>query len=454
MLARMSRMMLAISLVLILPIVATAGDELDNLLKELDKLEKQLETIGDKADQKAQAPAKAETAKPTAEPATATPRPVEVTAEDFMALLQDVEYLKAELALIRSALTKTETQLASLDAEGFYMPDDRQENVRKLNERLEQLNQVIGQMAPTAQNAPTIGHGKVKLSAYIQEHYNYTDGDNESNSFSTKRARLIIKGDINEYSNLFIQGDFAGSSPKLTDAVFTLSPNQYLSFSVGQTFPSATLDGASSPAAYTFANYSMLSGLEPGRDAGLEIKHRYDITGDVGYKLSAGIFNGAGMNKTDANTDKNITVRGELSLIDMFTFAPSLYVGKTNEVDTLKEDISNYAAALRWSWNNELAGVQYIQSEQGDISRTGWFMYYGHTFPINAKFLPAIQLAARYEQLDADTDLDGNRVDKLTVGTNLFIDENFTRIQLNYEMDAGGQQEIDNQIVANFQLAF
>lgn len=62
---------------------------------------------------------------------------------------------------------------------------------------------------------------------------------------------------------------------------------------------------------------------------------------------------------------------------------------------------------------------------------------------------------ARYEQLDTDLDVGNNKVDRITIGTNLYIDKKYTKIQFNYQINGEEDTSIDNnEFWANFQVAF
>jgi len=62
---------------------------------------------------------------------------------------------------------------------------------------------------------------------------------------------------------------------------------------------------------------------------------------------------------------------------------------------------------------------------------------------------------ARYEQHDPNVSLDDDRTNRVTLGTNIFIDKQYTKIQLNYQINAEqGEAVSNNEFLMNFQLAF
>ncbi|MBW1803162.1 MAG: hypothetical protein JRJ85_20810, partial [Deltaproteobacteria bacterium] len=270
----------------------------------------------------------------------------------------------------------------------------------------------------------------------------------------SKRARLSVKGEINDYAQIKIQGEFA-KTPKLLDGQVTISPHQQWSLSIGQYKPPFGTDFLISANATPFVNRSMASGLGTNRDVGATVSFRQQFNSDYSMKLTAGVFNGSGINTSDVNNSKNFVARADIALAGMFKLAPNIYFGKTNEVDALKEKLVDVGSSLTWKWRQEIVEVEYIHSRHGDIKRGSWYIWGGHMFSIGTPFLPQIQLLARYEQHDPDVNIDNNRTDRITLGTNLLIDKKYTKIQLNYQInDEQGASVDNNEFLMNFQVAF
>ncbi len=127
----------------------------------------------------------------------------------------------------------------------------------------------------------------------------------------------------------------------------------------------------------------------------------------------------------------------------------------TNDTASAKQDLNTHGGSVTWNWKNEIVEGEYIYSEVGNTKRAGWHIWAGHSFVTNARFLPEVQLVARYEQLDTDLDVGNNKVDRITIGTNLYIDKKYTKIQFNYQINGEEDTSIDNnEFWANFQVAF
>ena len=379
-----------------------------------------------------------------------------VSREDLSTIVAELSVLKSEVEDLKRTLQENSRQLVSIDDEGFYEPSVSDARVNELSERLdkvtESLEQALAGAAPKVEANPSVNHGKITISGLGHEHY--TSAPDGASSFISKRARLAIKGDINEYAQIKVQGEFAGT-PKLLDGQIIVSPSKNWSLSIGQYKPAFGTDFLTSAASTPFVNRSLATGLTTDRDVGLSASFRNKFSSGYSVKLTAGLFNGAGINKTDANNHKNFVARAEMNLVGMFTLSPNIYLGKTNDSDSLMQDITDYGGSLTWAWRQEVLEAEYIWSEQGDVERYGWYIWGGHTVNVGLGFLQELQVLARYEQLEPDRSVDADRIDRLTLGTNLFIDEKYTKIQLNYLIDSEqGVSGEDTMFMGCVQVAF
>jgi hypothetical protein len=379
-----------------------------------------------------------------------------VSNESWTVLMNDIEFLKAEVLLLRSLTGENREQLASIDDDGFYEPPNEDPRVTELTEKLTELNASleaiqVGQGTISKPN-PSVSHGKIVLGGLVHEVY--AIGPDRTGTFTAKCAFLGVKGNLNDYAQFKILGQFAGS-PKLLDGYITISPHQEWSFRLGQYKPAFGTDALTPTSAMPFVNGSLAKGHCTGRDVGLDVSYRKKFSKEYSLKLTAGVVNGSGPNASDVNNNKNFVARAEVTLGGMFTIAPNAYLGKTNEVDSLKEDMRDYGSSLTWKWRQEIVVAEYIQSKRGETKRNGWYLWGGHSFNIGSGFLKELQLLARYEQHDPDLDAADNRTDRLTLGTNLFIDKKYTKIQLNYQINGEQGTSIDNnEFLMNLQVAF
>ncbi len=303
-------------------------------------------------------------------------------------------------------------------------------------------------------NPPTVGRGKLKIGGLVHEQYYHDDATEGESTFLSKRMRLSVKGDINNYAAIKFQGEFAGT-PKLLDGALILKAGDNASFWVGQSKPPFGTDFLKSASALPFINASQAKKLGTDRDIGACFDIKSQILKAWPLRLSAGLFNGAGINRSDANNDKNFIARTELGWNESIVMAANFLTGKSNEVDSLKENIEAYGGSITWNWKYETAELEYIHSKVGDAKQSGWYIWGGHTIPTGSPFLKEIQFLARYEQYDDDLNINGNRLDRITLGVNLFIDKKYTKIQFNYQLNGEEETSVNNdEFLVNLQVAF
>ena len=188
---------------------------------------------------------------------------------------------------------------------------------------------------------------------------------------------------------------------------------------------------------------------------GADVSLNYQWTTGNAIKVTGGIFNGAPFNTSDVNADKNFVGRVEVKLNKMFTFAPNLMAGKTNDPDSTKQNLDVWGGSLNWSWKNEIVEGEYIHNQTGSTEKQGWHVWGAHTFSTGLKFVPELQMLARYEQLDPNMNKTGDRTDRITLGTNLYIDKKYTKLQINYQINGEETKSTDNnEWLVNFQVAF
>ena len=381
-----------------------------------------------------------------------------VTESDLLAVAEDIAFLRSEIELLRAEVGKAKQQYASLDEEGFYVPPEDDPKMAELTDRLTNLQASLedyfSSTTGTAKNSASVGHGDISLGGIVHQHYYYQGGEDETSSFQSKMARLMFQGSINQYAKVVIHGEFA-TDPKLILGFLTFSPVKNWSLSMGQLKPPFGSEFLTSPAATSFVNASMAKGLGTGCDIGANLSYRAKPSRMFGVKATVGLYNGAGINTSDGNNHKNFAFRSEFTLANMFTIAPNLIVGKTNDVGSAAQNIDAHGATVKWAWQHEIVACEYIHSKVGGQKKAGWYMMAGHSIPTSWTILPQIQLLARYEQYDADLEVGDNRLDRITIGTNLFIDSKYTKIQLNYQINnEQGTSVSNNEFVGRFQVVF
>jgi phosphate-selective porin len=299
--------------------------------------------------------------------------------------------------------------------------------------------------------APAVTASKAfKLSGYT--HILYVSQDEGLDSFSVKRARLSFAGEFLKNVRFKLQID-AVKSPVLVDAQldFVLSPTA--SFRVGQFKVPFSQESLLSAAEIDTINRSQpVTKLSPGqdigssgRDIGATFFGKYSIV-----EYTAGFFNGAGINKTDTNEQKDLAVRFLLRPAGFLSIAASFYDGHYSE----KADAP---AVARKRTGFETAVVhnafslkgEFILAKDDTTSKQGWYLQGGYF--VLAKTLQAI---VKYDSYDKDKNVAGDRSHLFTLGMNWYLTEK-TRLMVNFELykDESGKTT-NSALLAQFQAGF
>ena len=290
----------------------------------------------------------------------------------------------------------------------------------------------------------------MQLSAYTQVRYTHTDED--MNEFRIRRARAGLKGGILQGINYILQID-ASKSPVLLDAKVEITFSPYAKLTFGQFKVPFGLEHLTSSSALDTINRSQtVENLCPsrdiggqGRDIGLALSGKFSR-----IKYNLGIFNGEGANRADTNEKKDLVARLGFSPFDSLTLSLSHYQGKStlfggdSVVDRDRTGVDIYLVYEQISVKGE-----YISAKDYRADRLGWYVQGGYNF------IPdKIQAIVRYESYDADRDIEGDRIDIITLGLNWFFSK-MTKLQINYEHHTEGLTGTsENVILTQFQAGF
>jgi hypothetical protein len=474
---------LTILVLLVISQSSVVGQDFDALLKAVDKVETNLKALVEKeatARQQESQKLRAEMKQMQQAPGVESDNPVlaqmaqemqtlkaevarlssqtsqpSISDADLAGIVSDIAALKAELANLQASTSENQKLLASLDDEGFYVPEKKDSVLDQIYQRLGVINDQLSGMKPGANsdiNPARVGRGKISVYALVHQHY--TDQSNERSTFTTKRGQLGVTGELNQYARIKLITDFAATS-MLQDAELTISPHPQWSLSFGQYKTPFGTDFLTGTPVMMFVNVPMANALGPSRDIGASLSFKAKLGGTSNMKLTSGVFNGSGINTNDANARKNFVFRGEFTLFNMFTLAPNVYTGKTNLVDDAALDLTTYGASLGWQRAKTQLLSEFTYSSVGETDKAGWYIWACQGVGTGWKFLPAVEFLTRYEQLDQNRAVLDNTLARLTFGTNLLIDGKYTKLQFNYELDDDGERLGEQaRLAVNLQASF
>jgi phosphate-selective porin len=289
-----------------------------------------------------------------------------------------------------------------------------------------------------------------KLSGYTQ--VQYVGWKTGVDNFSVRRSRLTLSGDIMKKMRYKLQMDIA-KTPTLLDAMMEYEFSKAFQLRVGQFLIPFSLENVTATSDVDMVNRSQPEEkLAPGRDnsaqgrdVGVSVFGTYSI---VDYTVA--LLNGAGINKADTNSHKDLAGRVVVRPIEHLAVGGSYYLGKqsaTPEAPLVTRDKAGLELALVYPRASLKA--EYYFAKDDTISRDGWYVQGGY-FVLPGK----VQVLLKADSVDMNRDLAGDRVNRYTAGVNWFI-AGKTKLQLNYEIYDGEVEKNDNQaILAQLQVAF
>lgn len=255
--------------------------------------------------------------------------------------------------------------------------------------------------------------------------------DTTTSTFRLRRAELRVKGEIapklvgyqvmidgaktlNFGTNATTGALVPPADTSLLQDFFITFMSDYADVSFGQFKTPISYEGYNSSSKTIFPERSRSSRqFGDRRDIGVRVEKKL---GDHFYYY-AGLFNGSGLNRTDADNEKDAALRLEVYPFKGFTLAGMGYttVGERDELvrDRVEGDI-------RYDDNNLILQAEYIRAWDGDGDETltkahGGYVAAGYTF------IDRIQPVLRAGLVDPDLDIDDNAFQHFEAGLNYLL---------------------------------
>ena len=327
----------------------------------------------------------------------------------------------------------------------------------------------------------------VKVGGYLQAWYlsAQTPGvkgdpgvDSSDNGYRIRRARLNFKSDLNEVFSIDTWFEFAGSTNILLDfkGIAKISPQFVVT--VGQFIPPVQMNENANIASskipfYELSdlaiNLSNFMGTESYRDIGLMVGGQYDIVKyGLYYGNGRGRFNSTLPGSTTAGTILNRKFGQGLwgGRVDIEP-TKGLFIGghySINKQDSIRVVGSNPLSLDRnsYSFNVGVDGLAEapnlfadIEYGNGKVKDGNAFDYNGFYATVGYKVTPGLQLLARYDTYNVNTNAVGSTPATSTKamnwtfgGTYYFYKETteLVKVGLNYEIRNEDPTDIHNNI--------
>jgi len=268
----------------------------------------------------------------------------------------------------------------------------------------------------------------LKLSGYTQ--LQFVEKNESPDTFSIKRARLSLSGNLLKKINFKIQVDLT-KSPVLLDALAQVTFRPEFNIRAGQFLVPFSLESLTPvPELLTINRSQTVEKLAPGRDNGA-IGRDIGVVAYGSYSLfeyAAGLVNGSGINRADNNGHKDIVGRLIARPFKAISLGFSFYDGRqtvTGNTTNLLRNKLGLEMAINYQRFN--FATEFIQAQDGQTKKHGWYAL-GAYSAIKKKF----QLVGRIDTINLNLTLPGEKTTIRTAGTNWFITSK-SKIQVNYE---------------------
>jgi len=281
------------------------------------------------------------------------------------------------------------------------------------------------------QHGITIGSRALQISGLIQTEYEGFQQSTVNNTFLLHRARLDVKGDINDNWNYEVYTEFA-STTKLLDAYTTYKVADYLKFTAGQFKIPFSIESLISDSQLEFIDRSqVVNGLagrsadvignQNGRDIGIQVNGSFAKLNDhYLFDYAFGVFNGGGYDvTTDNNNRKDIDGRLTVHPVTNLSVSGNFYNGVGNYGTPAKNQKRNRGGFdARYVIGPLSLQAEYDKGTDGSIKKDGWYGQAAY-FVIPKK----LQLAAKYDTYDPNKIITTDRTEIYTGGVNYFFND-------------------------------
>ena len=209
-----------------------------------------------------------------------------------------------------------------------------EQQLKALTQQLEVRERAMDSVTPAARaSADEKGYAisaaddthRIRLGALLQYDARvfFDDGGGIVNSmFTLRRMRLVTDGRLAKRYGFQFVTEFGGSTVSILDANFTAELGDAAQLKIGKFKTPLGLEALQSDAATSFTERSMVAGLLPGRDLGIQLSGA-PAKGRIEW--TAGIFNGVadGATSTNVDFDEDKTLAARVMLLPWRTVADS-----------------------------------------------------------------------------------------------------------------------------------
>jgi len=327
----------------------------------------------------------------------------------------------------------------------------------------------IGLMAGLAIPSKAVEFAEsVKVNGLMQFWYENEQGATVTDTFRLRRAEIKLSGEITPEVSWAVMIDPAavreddtktetvngtkvitsvGRKSPLQDFVITLKPHKSWNIDFGQYKVPFGMEGLESSAKLDFIERSAITSQfkwADYRDIGVTLKGDFNSNG-VKVQSALGIFNGEGQNKSDANNSSDFAGRLVIKPTEGLHLGVATYRGK---VGTSSTDNTRTGGEIKLAKGPVTAYGEYVTGKSDGKDKKTYYLAGGY------KITEALQVVARYDWYDPDTNTSDDDKTETTIGLNYFLAKHNAKAQLNYVFRDETPSVTNNVLRANIQISY
>lgn len=283
---------------------------------------------------------------------------------------------------------------------------------------------------------------KPTVFGFMQTEFRLDTSDNLTvdNTFATRRLWAGVRGSVSPLIDYNFLGKFDGPSVILLNAFIDLKFDPLFNIRAGQWQINFTYELGQPSNTLPFITRSNVIqhiavnlGTEGGilRDIGAAAHGTWKGSLPGGYDV--GIFNGNGPNRTDNNNNKDVIGRAWISPVKGVLLGVSGLSGTEGSLGTpaAKRDIAAWGLDLGVEYGPLRGRAEYVAAKfdghagVAEERPRGWYAWVGY------KVLPSLELLARYDWLNVNRNVSGQKIDTVTLGATYAFKKG-THLMLNY----------------------
>lgn len=306
----------------------------------------------------------------------------------------------------------------------------------------------------------------IHISGYTQIRFQSLQEAAKPDGMDIRRSRLDFRGQVSPKWEYRLQLDFASVlplAPKITDAYAGFKPYYFLNLQVGQYKIPFSLENLTSSSSLESIERSQVVenlvarnkdviGNQNGRDIGLQIYGSFlKLKEKYLFDYFASILNGAGINATETNEEKDFAGRLVIHLVEGLDIGGSLYSGydKIGNVTFKNQTRNRVGGEASYTRKNFSVKGEYIEGKDAGIKKAGYYIQASYYI------IPKrIQFLAKYDTFDPDKAKINNITTFYIGGINFYFND-WAKCQLNYTYKAEEGQKINNDVVSTqVQISF